>query len=118
MPPAKFSGPRPLIIDIHGGPEGQSRPGFRGRTNYYLNELGIAVLYPNVRGSSGYGKTFLALDNGVLREDSVRDIGAALDWVGTRKDLDAARIAVTGGSYGGYMTLAVATSTATGSAAR
>ncbi len=108
-PPAKFSGPRPLIIDIHGGPEGQSRPGFRGRTNYYLNELGIAVLYPNVRGSSGYGKTFLALDNGVLREDSVRDIGAALDWAGTRKDLDTARIAVTGGSYGGYMTLAVAT---------
>lgn len=109
LPPARFTGPRPLMIDIHGGPESQSRPSFKGRSNYYLNEMGIALLFPNVRGSSGYGKTFLTLDNGVLREDSVKDVGAALDWVGTRKDLDADRIAITGGSYGGYMTLAIAT---------
>ncbi len=108
-PPAKFKGKRPLIIDIHGGPEGQSRPGFLGRNNYYLNELGVALLYPNVRGSTGYGKTFLQLDNGFKREDSVSDIGALLDWIATQPDLDKDRVMVTGGSYGGYMSLAVAT---------
>jgi dipeptidyl aminopeptidase/acylaminoacyl peptidase len=108
-PSAKFSGKRPVIIDIHGGPEGQSRPYFLGRMNYYLNELGVAIIMPNVRGSSGYGKTFLTLDNGKLREDSVQDIGALLDWIKTQPDLDADRILVTGGSYGGYMSLAVAT---------
>ena len=108
-PPARFTGPRPVIVNIHGGPEGQSLPDFRARANYYLEELGIAIVFPNVRGSEGYGKTFLKLDNGVLREDSVKDIGALLDWIGTRKDLDASRIMVTGASYGGYMTLAVAT---------
>ncbi len=80
-----------------------------GRSNYYLDELGVAVLYPNVRGSTGFGKTFVKLDNGMLREDSVKDIGALLDWIATRPDLDASRVMVTGGSYGGYMTLAVAT---------
>jgi dipeptidyl aminopeptidase/acylaminoacyl peptidase len=108
-PPARFTGPRPVVINIHGGPEGQSRPGFLGRSNYYLNELGVAVVYPNVRGSTGYGKTFLKLDNGTLREDSVKDIGGLIEWISTRPDLDASRILVTGGSYGGYMTLAVAT---------
>lgn len=108
-PPARFSGARPVMISIHGGPEGQATPGFLGRTNYFVAELGIAVLLPNVRGSTGYGKTFVKLDNGMRREDSVRDIGALLDWIGQRPDLDAARIFVTGGSYGGYMTLAVAT---------
>jgi dipeptidyl aminopeptidase/acylaminoacyl peptidase len=108
-PPARFTGPRPVIVDIHGGPEGQSRPGFRGRGNYYLDELGIALLYPNVRGSTGFGKTFVQLDNGMLREDSVKDIGALLDWIPSRPDLDASRVMITGGSYGGYMTLAVAT---------
>jgi dipeptidyl aminopeptidase/acylaminoacyl peptidase len=108
-PPARFSGPRPVVINIHGGPESQYRPGFLGRSNYYLNELGAAIVFPNVRGSTGYGKTFLKLDNGLLREDSVKDVGALLDWIGTRPDLDAARVMVTGGSYGGYMTLAVAT---------
>jgi dipeptidyl aminopeptidase/acylaminoacyl peptidase len=98
-----------VIINIHGGPEGQSRPGFLGRTNYYLNELGIAVIYPNVRGSTGYGKTFVKLDNGMKREDSVKDIGALLDWIAQQPDLDASKVMVTGGSYGGYMTLAVAT---------
>ncbi len=107
--PQKFPGKRPVIIDIHGGPEGQYRPGFIGRNNYYLNELGVARIYPNVRGSSGYGKTFLKLDNAQLREDSVKDIGALLDWIKTQPSLDSERIMVTGGSYGGYMTLAVAT---------
>ncbi|MBL8977526.1 MAG: S9 family peptidase [Gemmatimonadetes bacterium] len=108
-PPARFTGPRPVLISIHGGPEGQSTPGFLGRTNYFLLELGAAVLLPNVRGSTGYGKTFVKLDNGMRREDAVRDIGALLDWIGTAPGLDPDRVMVTGGSYGGYMTLAVAT---------
>ena len=108
-PPAKFSGKRPVLIDIHGGPEGQSRPSFLGRDNYYLNELGIALIFPNVRGSTGYGKTFTKLDNGFLRQDSYKDINALFDWIPTRPDLDADRVAVTGGSYGGHMTLAVST---------
>ena len=108
-PPARFAGRRPVLINIHGGPEGQSRPSFLGRSNYYINELGLAVIYPNVRGSTGYGKTFLKLDNEMLREDSVKDIGALLDWIPSRSDLDPERVMVTGGSYGGYMTLAVAT---------
>jgi dipeptidyl aminopeptidase/acylaminoacyl peptidase len=110
MPPAgKFKGPRPVVINIHGGPEGQSRPTFQGRGSYFINELGVAVIYPNVRGSTGYGKTFLSLDNGVKREDSYKDIGALLDWIKTRPDLDSSRVMVTGGSYGGHMTYAVAT---------
>jgi dipeptidyl aminopeptidase/acylaminoacyl peptidase len=108
-PPPRFTGRRPVIVSIHGGPEGQSRPVFLGRNNYYLNELGVAILYPNVRGSTGYGKTFVALDNGVRREGSYKDIGALLDWIGARPDLDATRVMVTGGSYGGHMTLVVAT---------
>jgi len=108
-PPARFTGKRPVIINIHGGPEGQYVPGFLGRTNYYLNELGVAVIFPNVRGSTGYGKEFVKLDNGMKREDSVRDIGALLDWIAQQPELDASRVMVTGGSYGGYMTLAVAT---------
>jgi len=107
--PAKFPGKRPVIIVIHGGPEGQSRPGYLGQSNYYVNELGVALLYPNVRGSDGYGKTFLDLDNGFLREDTYKDIGALLDWISAHPDLDASRIMVSGGSYGGHMTLAVAT---------
>jgi len=106
---AKFAGRRPVVINVHGGPESQYQPGFLGRNNFYLDELGVAILFPNVRGSSGYGKSYLRLDNGRLREDSVKDIGALIDWIGTRPDLDASRIMVTGGSYGGYMTLASAT---------
>lgn len=109
LPPARFTGKRPVLINIHGGPEGQATFGFLNRTNYYVEELGIAVLQPNVRGSSGYGKTFLALDNGFAREDSVKDIGALLDWIATQPNLDASRVVVAGGSYGGYMSLAVAT---------
>ena len=108
-PPAKFTGKRPVIVDIHGGPEGQSRPRFLGRDNYWLNELGIALIYPNVRGSTGYGKTFLSLDNGMLREGSYKDINTLFDWIGTQPDLDAKRVLVMGGSYGGFMTLEVAT---------
>jgi protease II len=104
--PRKFPGPRPVLVNIHGGPEDQSRPVFQGRNNFYLNELGVAIIYPNVRGSDGYGKTFLTLDNGFKREDSVKDIGAVLDWIGTQNDLDPQRMAVMGGSYGGYMVLA------------
>jgi dipeptidyl aminopeptidase/acylaminoacyl peptidase len=108
-PPARFTGKRPVIINIHGGPEGQSRPGFLGRSNYFLNELGVAVIFPNVRGSTGYGKSFVKLDNGMKRYDSVKDIGALLDWIARQPELDASRVMVTGGSYGGFMTLAVAT---------
>ncbi len=108
MPPARFTGPRPVVINIHGGPESQARPGFLARSNYFLNEMGVAILFPNVRGSSGFGKTFLKLDNGFLREDSYKDIGTLLDWIAKEPRLDASRIMVTGGSYGGHMAFAVA----------
>ena len=107
LPPARFTGKRPVLINIHGGPEAQAQFGFLNRNNYLVEELGIAMIQPNVRGSAGYGKTFLELDNGPKREDSVKDIGALLDWIATQPNLDASRIAVIGGSYGGYMTLAV-----------
>jgi len=108
-PPDSFEGKRPVVVNIHGGPEGQSRPRYLGRWNYFLNELGAAIIYPNVRGSAGFGKTFLKLDNGMLREDTYKDIGSLLDWIDTRDDLAADRIMIRGGSYGGHMTLAVAT---------
>lgn len=108
-PPAKFKGKRPVVINIHGGPEGQFRPFFLGRINYYVNELGVAYIFPNIRGSSGYGKSFLKLDNGYLRPNSYKDIKALLDWVASQPNLDADRVMVTGGSYGGHMTLAIAT---------
>ncbi|WP_341889939.1 prolyl oligopeptidase family serine peptidase [Variovorax sp. YR752] len=108
LPPDRFAGPRPVLIDIHGGPEAQARVGFMGRYNHFVEDLGIAIVQPNVRGSAGYGKTFLALDNGMKREDAVKDIGALLDWVATQPRLDASRVVVSGGSYGGYMSLAVA----------
>jgi dipeptidyl aminopeptidase/acylaminoacyl peptidase len=107
--PKEFPGKRPLIVDIHGGPESQTRPGFLGRANYYPNELGVALFYPNVRGSSGYGKRFVGLDNGPdKREDSVKDIGAFLDRLSADPQIDATRIGETGGSYGGYMCYASA----------
>jgi dipeptidyl aminopeptidase/acylaminoacyl peptidase len=101
-------GPHPVIISIHGGPEGQFRPGFSGTFQLWMDKLGAAVIAPNVRGSSGYGKEFVNLDNGFKREDSVKDIGALLDWIKTQPDLDENRVAVFGGSYGGYMVLASA----------
>lgn len=99
-------GPHPVIISIHGGPEAQSRPGFSAPSQYWVNELGLAVVVPNVRGSSGYGKTYVSLDNGLNRKRSVEDIGALLDWIAGQPDLDASKVIVYGGSYGGYMVLA------------
>ena len=101
-------GPFPVVVSIHGGPESQSRPTFSNTYQMWLDKLGVAVVVPNVRGSNGYGKTYLGLDNGFRREDSVRDIGALLDWIAGQEDLDASRVAVFGGSYGGYMVLASA----------
>ena len=101
-------GPHPVVISIHGGPESQARPGFSSTYQLWLAKLGVAVLVPNVRGSAGYGKTYVSLDNGFNREDSVRDIGALLDWIAAEPDLDQDRVAVFGGSYGGYMVLASA----------
>ncbi len=98
-------GPHPAVVSIHGGPEAQARPYLSG-TYQTLLDQGIAVVIPNVRGSAGYGKSFLKLDNGMKREDSVRDIGTLLDWVADQPDLDQDRVAVMGGSYGGYMVLA------------
>jgi dipeptidyl aminopeptidase/acylaminoacyl peptidase len=103
---ATRNGKHPVVIDIHGGPEAQSRPGFSSFTQYLVNELGYVVVQPNVRGSTGYGRSYTQLDNGRLREDAVRDIGALLVWIAANPELDAERVVVMGGSYGGYMTLA------------
>ncbi len=102
----KCEGPHPVVVSIHGGPEGQSRPYYSSTYQYWLKELCAAVLVPNVRGSRGYGKTFISLDNGYKREDSVKDIGALLDWIEGQSDLDKEKVVVYGGSYGGYMVLA------------
>ena len=107
-PKAAKAGKLPVVIQIHGGPEAQEQPNFNPRRQSWVNELGAAVIIPNVRGSSGYGKTYMSLDNAEKREDSVKDIGALLDWVAKQPDLDASRVAVVGQSYGGYMVLAVA----------
>jgi dipeptidyl aminopeptidase/acylaminoacyl peptidase len=108
-PPSKFTGPRPVIVNIHGGPnDARERPRFQGRSAYFLNEMGIAIVYPNVRGSFGFGRTFEKLDDGRLREHAVQDVGALLDWISRQPYLDKSRVMVTGPSYGGYMTYAVA----------
>lgn len=99
-------GPHPVLILMHGGPTGQARPTFNPVLQYWVNELGLAVIAPNVRGSNGYGRSFKGLDNGRQREDSVRDVGALLDWIGTQPELDSARVGIIGGSYGGYMVMA------------
>ncbi len=108
-PPARFTGKRPVMVNIHGGPEGQSRPGFIGNNNYYISELGVAMIFPNVRGSTGFGKTFLKLDNGMNRDHTFKDINALLDWIAAQPDLDSSRVMIMGGSYGGLMTYAIAT---------
>ncbi|TAE52037.1 MAG: S9 family peptidase, partial [Bacteroidetes bacterium] len=107
--PKTATGKFPVVISIHGGPEGQSLPTFNPFFQYLLNEKGIALLVPNVRGSTGYGKTYVSLDDAYLRENSVKDIGTLLDWIGKQSDLDPGRVMVYGGSYGGYMTLACMT---------
>jgi dipeptidyl aminopeptidase/acylaminoacyl peptidase len=99
-------GPHPVIISIHGGPEGQSRPYFSSTYQSWVEELGAAVILPNVRGSTGFGKTYVTLDNAMKRKDSVADIGALLDWIEEQPDLDSDKVVVYGGSYGGYMVLA------------
>lgn len=104
--PANAKGKIPVVINIHGGPEGQFRPNFSSFISFMTNEMGIAVIGPNVRGSSGYGKSYLKSDNGFLREESVKDIGALIEWIKQQPELDGDRIAVYGGSYGGYMVLA------------
>lgn len=107
--PKNATGRLPVIISAHGGPEGQSRPGFSSTVQFWANELGAVVLQPNIRGSDGYGKTFLGLDNGFKREDSIKDIGALIDWIARQPDLDKDRVVIAGGSYGGYVTLAAMT---------
>ncbi|MGI9345245.1 MAG: S9 family peptidase [Gammaproteobacteria bacterium] len=102
----KTEGPHPVIVWIHGGPASQALPVFNATLYYMLNELGVAVIRPNIRGSSGYGKTFLKLDNGFRREDALLDIGALLDWISSQYSLDYRRVGLMGGSYGGYILLA------------
>ena len=107
--PQKFPGKRPVLMVFHGGPEGQSRPEYRGSYHYLVQEMGVALVYPNIRGSTGYGRKYLNLDNGVLRKNAVKDVGAILDWVAQSNRLDGQRVASAGGSYGGFMSLACLT---------
>jgi dipeptidyl aminopeptidase/acylaminoacyl peptidase len=95
----------PIVLSFHGGPEGQERPGFNGMYQA-LVARGIAVFAPNVRGSSGFGKKFVNLDNGALRENGVKDIRASVDYVVSAGVADPKRIGIVGGSYGGYMVMA------------
>jgi dipeptidyl aminopeptidase/acylaminoacyl peptidase len=106
-PPARFTGKRPVFIVMHGARGSQARPGFIGRYNYLLNELGIALIYPNVRGSSGFGKAFAALDDGKKREDAVRDVASLIDWIRGRADLDGARVLVGGDGQGAQIVAAL-----------
>jgi dipeptidyl aminopeptidase/acylaminoacyl peptidase len=107
-PAKRFTGPRPVMINVHGGPETRERPRALGRSNYFRNELGMAIIYPNIRGSGGFGKTYEHLDDGRNREDAVKDIGALLDWIGAHSEFDKNRVMITGVSYGGYITFASA----------
>jgi dipeptidyl aminopeptidase/acylaminoacyl peptidase len=104
-PAGKFSGPRPVLVNIHGGPDIAERARWQGRSNYFLNEMGIAIVFPNVRGSSGFGRKFQQMDDGRNRESAIKDIGALLDWIGTRQDLDRGRVMLLGASYGGWLSL-------------
>ena len=107
-PPARFTGPRPVIVNIHGGPADREQPRFLGRSNYFLNEQGIALIYPNVRGSDGFGRAFSHLDDGPKRGDAIKDVGALLDWIAAQPALDKTRVMLTGPSYGGWLTLMAA----------
>jgi Dipeptidyl aminopeptidases/acylaminoacyl-peptidases len=99
-------GKRPVLIVVHGGPEAQMRPTFDATFAYFVDKLGAVIVAPNIRGSTGYGRSFTNLDNGLQREDAVRDIGALLDWIALQADLDPSRVVIYGASYGGYVTLA------------
>jgi dipeptidyl aminopeptidase/acylaminoacyl peptidase len=98
-------GPGSVVISFHGGPEGQERPNFNS-TYQALISRGIGVFAPNVRGSSGFGKRFVNLDNGPLRVEGVKDIKDCVDYLVKQRVADPKRIGIMGGSYGGYMTLA------------
>ena len=104
-PAAKFTGPRPVMVQIHGGPDDRDRVRWQGRSNYFLNEMGIALLWPNVRGSAGFGRKFSQMDDGKGRDGAVKDIGALLDWIKARPDLDQDRVVLAGASYGGWLAL-------------
>jgi len=106
LPPG--NGPFPVIIHVHGGPENQFRPRFNSDFQMWIDQLGVAVIAPNIRGSLGYGSHYITLDDGYKREASVRDIGALLDWIATQSRFDKDRVAVMGASYGGYIALASA----------
>ncbi|WP_299249057.1 alpha/beta fold hydrolase [uncultured Aquimarina sp.] len=95
----------PVFIDIHGGPEYQIRASFNGFYQYLVNELGITVIVPNIRGSNGYGKSYMKMDDGLNRENAIQDVGALLDWVKSQNNLDENRVAIHGESYGGYVVL-------------
>ena len=110
LPPQLGDGEQaPVLINAHGGPASQHRPSFNRTIHYYVTQMGIAVLEPNIRGSSGYGKAFEELDNGIKREDSIKDIGALLDWIEAHPQLNSDRVVIAGGSYGGYVSLAALT---------
>jgi dipeptidyl aminopeptidase/acylaminoacyl peptidase len=104
-PSPRFTGPRPVMIVFHGGPDSRERANFRGRSNYFLNELGMAIIYPNVRGSIGFGRKFEQMDNGKGRDGAIQDVGGLLDWIATRPDLDKGRVVLNGASYGGWLSL-------------
>ncbi|MDH4211321.1 MAG: S9 family peptidase [candidate division WOR-3 bacterium] len=104
--PKKFKPPYPVLIECHGGPAVQKKPYFSYLFQFFLNDMGIAVIAPNVRGSTGYGREYMMLDDGYNRENSVKDIGALLDWIKEQPQLDRRRVAISGASYGGYMALA------------
>ena len=104
-PSSRFTGPHPVLVNIHGGPDDKERARWLGRSNYFLNETGVAIIYPNVRGSSGFGRAFQQMDDGRAREAPIKDIGALLDWIASRPDLDRGRVMLTGASYGGWLAL-------------
>ena len=104
-PASRFTGPRPVVVTFHGGPDQQERIRFLGRSNYFLNELGVALLFPNVRGSLGSGRAFTLMDNGKGRSGAIADVGALLDWIVSRLYLDQSRVVFSGGSYGGWLAL-------------
>ncbi|HVZ19816.1 MAG TPA: prolyl oligopeptidase family serine peptidase, partial [Vicinamibacterales bacterium] len=104
-PSGKFTGPRPVMVNIHGGPNQRERARFIGRSNYFLNDLGIALIYPNVRGSIGFGPQFEKADDGRGRKGAIEDIGALLDWIGAHPEFDKNRVMLTGASYGGWLSL-------------